>query len=114
MTRLSRTLANNLEREIHAISTMLLCRMAIKVIKRLRFSWHTKKHVKTTTYCALQVRFSLVKNSLYPLAMQATLTLTRTSALSVRKEGNLFMQATLRKKTTDKNKAKQMGRNNKL
>ena len=77
---------------------MLLCRMAIKVIRRLRFSWHKKNHVKTTTYCALQVRCSLVKISLYTLAMQATLTLTRTSASSARKEENLFMQATLRQK----------------
>ena len=56
----------------------------------------------------------MVKNSLYPLAMRGTLKLTRTSALSVRKEGNLFMQATLRKKTRDKDKAKQMARNNNL
>ena len=38
--------------------------------------------------------------------------LTRTSVPSVLKEGNLLMQATLRKKPTDKNKGKQMGRIN--
>ena len=79
--RLSRTLAND---EIHAISTTALCRMAIKVRRRLRFSWHKKKHAETTTYCALQVRYCFVNDSLFPLARRARL--TRTSVPSETKE----------------------------
>ena len=67
-TYLSNNLANG---EIHAISTMALCRMAIKLRRRLSFSWHKKKHAETTTYCALQVRCSLVNDSLSPVAMRA-------------------------------------------
>ena len=62
--------------EIHAISTMAWCRMATKVRRRLRFSWHKEKHAETTTYCALQVRCSLVNDSLFPLTRRTRLTRT--------------------------------------
>ena len=50
--------------------------------------------------------------SLFPLARNASN--VDANQCTKWKEGNLFMQATLRKQPTDKNKAKQMGRNNKL
>ena len=64
------------------LSTMALCRMAIKVRRHLRFSWHKKKHAETKTYCALQVRCSFMNDSLFPLARRARL--TRTSVPSVK------------------------------
>ena len=84
--------------EIHAIHALyygFMSHMAINVRGRLRFSWHKQKHAETTTYCALQVRCSLVNDSIFPLEKRARL--TQTSVPSVLKKGNLFMQATLRK-----------------
>lgn len=85
---LSNFWTNNLPLEIHVISNMVLWRMAIKVRRRLRFSWHKKKHAETATYCGLQARCTLhTCNAVFDVEV---------NPCNKSREAKLFPQMTLR------------------